>query len=64
MDECWNCGHDLEFHTSDFVLNDNWKDKCNHVGEQEKCTCEEFSPTVKQLMSIILGRKKPMKISL
>ena len=56
MDGCWNCGHDLEFHTSDFVLNGNWKDKCNHVGEQEKCTCEGFTPTMKQLMGIILQK--------
>ena len=62
MDGCWKCGHEIEFHTSDFELNNNWKDNCHHTGEEGNCTCDEFNPTMDQLMAIILGKQKPMII--
>lgn len=50
---CTNCGCNLECHVSDFLLNGNWKDGCQNTKDGNPCTCDEFKPTLKQLVSLI-----------
>lgn len=58
FDACANCGCDLQFHVSDFVLNGNWKDGCQHIEDGKRCTCNAFSPTLKELLTSIVMRPK------
>ena len=51
---CTKCGCDIEYHISDFLLNGNWKDSCQHIVDGKLCTCDEFEPTLSQLLTRIM----------
>ena len=56
---CVSCGCNLQFHVSDFILNGNWKDGCQNIKDGKRCTCDEFSPKLKELLTcIVLNPKK------
>ena len=53
FDTCTKCGCGIEYHISDFILTGNWKDSCQHTVDGNICTCDEFSPTLQQLLYLI-----------
>jgi len=50
LDTCTKCGCDIKYHVSDFILNGNWKDSCQHIIDGKICTCDAFSPTLRELL--------------
>lgn len=58
---CINCGCDIKFHVSDFVLNGDWKDGCQHNTDGKVCTCDAFSPTLREFL-MCLGNANYLEI--
>jgi len=56
FDICMKCGCHISHHISDFILNDDWKDRCNHTIDGKTCTCDEFSPTLRELVYYLVER--------
>jgi len=54
-DTCTKCGCDIECHISNFDLNDNWKDSCQHTIDGNICTCDEFEPTLHQFLTHLMN---------
>ncbi len=61
FDTCTKCGCDIELHVSDFLSTGNWKDSCQHTVDGVICTCDEFEPTLLQLLYKIM--KNPQIIN-
>ena len=56
LEICLKCGCDLSYHVSDFLLTGNWKDSCQHTVDGKICACDEFSPTLQELVVYLLNR--------
>jgi len=59
--KCMTCGCDLKQHVSNFILNGNWKDGCQNIEDGKICTCDEFSPSLTELLTCIV--LNPVRVS-